>query len=104
MTTPRSPLWPNEDYDPHYTRTDLRVECAVCGFAGIDPERTGSPEIAPFTLRVTGSTYAIPVGTPADRISQVVDKEVETVYGAYATCPFCGSPRWADGSAPDLKW
>jgi len=91
-------------YNPWEVRQDERVNCSVCGFAGIDSIATQEPEQQSFTTVVTGSTYIIPVGTAADHLGSVLDKDSFTKEGARAGCPFCGSPSWGYGTAADLFW
>ena len=102
--TPHLQRHRNAAYDPHETKVDLRVRCAVCGFAGIDPLKWQELEEASLTVVTTGTTYAIPAGTAVESIASTVDVTKVTNIGTYSGCPFCGSPRWADGSAPDLRW
>lgn len=99
-TRPRIVKHYNYAYNPYEVKEDFRISCSVCGFSGIDPLRTSEPEQASFTLVVTGSVYQPEPGQPLT----VIDKEVTTVYPQGACCAFCGSPNWAWGSAPDLKW
>lgn len=94
----------NANYDPNYSRWDERVQCSVCGFRGIDPQRVQEPEKAVFTIVQTGSTYQPDAGTPVDDLGSTVDVQTERQIAAGSGCPFCGSPRWRDGSAPDLRW
>ena len=91
----------NAAYDPWATRVDMRVQCSVCGFAGIDPERWQEPDMAVYTIETTGTTYQLPVGTPVEELGDA-DKRIETRYATYAGCPLCGSPAWGWGTAPDL--
>ena len=93
----------NSGYDPYATRYDTRVRCGVCGWAGIDPEKWQEPERQVFSVVTTGSTYAPDTGDTVEDLADI-DEKNETQYGVHAGCPHCGSPRWADGSAPDLKW
>jgi len=93
----------NAGYNSWEVRVDWRWRCTVCGFAGIDPEVWQEPEQEVFSLATTGTTYQIPTGTPVEGLS-VVDRTVEKQIGVHAGCPFCGSPNWAFGSAPDLRW
>ncbi len=102
MTRPRLVTYPSYGYNPYETQVDLRVRCSVCGFAGIDPVRTSEPEQAVFTTVKTGTVYQIPVGTPADQLAMNLDSFTQV--GSRSGCPFCGSPDWAFGSAPDLQW
>ena len=99
---PRLVKHPNYAYDPWYTRPDFFVSCSVCGFRGIDVERWQEPEQEVFTMEETGTTYAVPAGTPVEGLS-AIDVVVFKNTGTYAGCPLCGSPNWASGSAPDLK-
>lgn len=92
----------NAGYDPFVDREEQYVRCSVCGFAGIDALRWQESEESTFTTVTTGSTYQIPVGTPADQMSAVVDKTTEIRYVPFASCPHCGAARFLDGSAPDL--
>lgn len=99
-TRPRLVRHVSYGYDPYEVREDHRVSCSVCGFNGIDPLRTAEPDQSPFTLTTTGTVYQ---PEPGQSLS-VIDKEVTTEYPAYGCCPLCGSPAWAWGSAPDLRW
>lgn len=89
----------NYNYDPYETKLDLRVHCSVCDFGGIDPERTQEPDRAPGHLVTTGTTYHPGFNAYDDP----PDKQVYTEIPRFSACPFCGSPRWTDGNAPDLK-
>jgi hypothetical protein len=100
---PRMRSHQNYGYNPWETKVDNLVRCSVCGFAGIDTETTQEPEQAVFSQTTTGTVYEIPTGTPVEGLS-VRDKDVFTELGANSGCPFCGSPNWAFGTAPDLLW
>jgi rubredoxin len=95
--------YPNAAYNPWEQRVDWRWSCSVCGFKGIDPEVTQEPEQAVFSTQTTGSTYSVVAGTSVEGLS-AIDKNVFTQVGTHAGCPFCGSPNWSFGSAPDLLW
>jgi hypothetical protein len=84
---PRVVAYKNSNYNPFETRVDILARCTVCGFAGIDYEKTQEPEKAVFTQVVTGTVYQIPVGTPVEGLG-IVDKDVFTQVGAYSGCPF----------------
>lgn len=99
-TRPRLVKYINYAYNPQEVKEDYRVSCSVCGFNGIDPIRTAEPEVAPFSLVITGTVYQPEPGQSLD----VIDKEVTREIPAFSACPFCGSPDWAFGQAPDLKW
>lgn len=90
----------NDAYDPWATKIDLRVQCAVCNFGGIDPERTQEPDRAPIRLETSGTRYEIGFdaldGDPPDKVT-------ESFIPAYSACPLCGSPRWRDGFAPVIR-
>ncbi len=103
-TKPRMQRYPSWGYNPWETKQDERYRCSVCGFAGIDPIVTQEPEQQSFTTVTTGSTYIIPTGTSVDDLDTVLDLDTFTQEGARAGCPFCGSPLWAYGTAPDLQW
>ncbi len=94
----------NAGYDPWAVKVDWRWRCTVCGFAGIDPERWQEPEKQVFAAVTSGSTYAPTVGDTVEELVTGIDLVVETQYGTFAGCPHCGSPNWAFGSAPDLRW
>lgn len=100
---PHLDRYTNKDYNPWEQRVDWRWRCSVCGFSGIDPELTQEPEQAVWSQTITGTTYIIPSGTPIEDLD-TIDKDVFTQVGAHSGCPFCGSPNWAFGSAPDLLW
>ena len=78
----------NGNYDPYHTKQEFFTRCTVCGWAGIDLNLyTSGVEIAP--------------------ISFTIDEEsgrAVTHVAAFAACPFCHSPKFDGGSAPDLKW
>ena len=93
----------NQAYNPWETRVDWRWRCSVCGFAGIDPEVTQEPEQEVFSTITTGTTYTVATGTPVEGLA-TIDLNVFTQWGVHTSCPFCGSPNWAFGSAPDLLW
>lgn len=93
----------NAAYNPWETKVEYFVDCTVCGFRGIDAEKWQEPEQEVITFRTSGFTYAVPAGTPVEGLS-VIDLNVFKETPAYAGCPFCGSPNWAWGSAPDLRW
>jgi hypothetical protein len=77
------------------------TDCSVCGFL-VDPLIQQEPEQAVFSIVQTGTTYAAPTGTPVEDMD-VEDLRTEAVRpGGGSGCPFCGSPRVFDGSAPDL--
>jgi rubredoxin len=95
--------YPNADYNPFESRVETFFSCSVCGFKGIDAEKWHEPEQAVFSTETTGSTYIIPAGTAVEGLS-AIDKKVFTQVGSHAACPFCGSPNWSFGSAPDLLW
>lgn len=101
---PHIQRYTSRGYDPWETRIDRRVRCNVCGFAGIDPETWQEPDKALFAISQSGDTYAPDAGSTVEEIAANVDVLTETQYATRAGCPFCGSPRWADGSAPGLKW
>ncbi len=92
----------NQDYDPEYTRPDARIRCSVCSFAGVDPYNTQEPEKAVIAIETTGTTYVPTVGDTVEELGDL-DKKTVTEGAARAGCPFCFSPRWADGSAPDIR-
>lgn len=64
-------------YDPWHTRVDERIHCSVCGFAGINPDQQQEPERAQFTIVTTGTTYAVPAGTPVEDMA-LADLRTET--------------------------
>ena len=94
----------NSAYNPFETKYDLRATCTVCGFKGIDAVATQEPEMQSFGTVTTGSVYQIPVGTPADKLSSAIDKDVFTQEGTFAGCPFCGSPNWSWARESGLQW
>lgn len=77
------------------------VRCKVCS-QYLDMERTQSPEECPTAYKVSGSIY-FAKGPGGEINMSAIDKTVEPIVPAYAACPFCGSPRWADGAAGPLK-
>ena len=80
--------YPVEGYDPDATRIERFVSCTVCGFAGIDLERwTDSLDVAPISFETDAETGRTVTSVPA-----------------FAACPFCHSPNFNGGSAPDLRW
>lgn len=102
MNRPHQRKWRSEGYNPFEMRTETYVRCAICGFAGIDAERTNEPEIAPGQQVTTGTVYQVPVGASADQLPTLLDQETITIIPKRSACAFCGSPAWAWGSAPDL--
>lgn len=72
-----------------------RVRCVVCGWPGVDAKRTGQPETTPTVYTSTGTTWH------ASDLA-LIDKVVTFTVPAYSACPFCGSPRWQDGSRGSL--
>ena len=82
MARHRPTLVPHENYgyDPWATKQDVRIRCSVCGWAGIDPLSLVEPEEAVFQIITTGSVYQAPAGTPADQLSNFIDKTTETRY------------------------
>jgi len=86
-------------YEHHKEHTpppdEDRVRCNVCGFRGIDAERTGRPETTPTVYTVTGTVY------DAHDIADI-DLVVTATVPAYAACPFCGSGNWESGNRGDL--
>lgn len=92
----------NGAYDPWATKFENYRRCSVCGF-WLDAEKLTEPDEAVFTIVTTGTTYQIPVGTPADQLAQVVDRTTEIRYIQGASCPHCGAANWATGTAPDIR-
>lgn len=84
----RMPRYTNYSFNPYETKQEYFVRCTVCGWAGIDLERYQSPpDIAPIAFEVDEES----------------GRTVTTV-AAFAACPFCHSPRYDGGTAPDLLW
>lgn len=61
-----------------------------------------------FRLSVlnTGQLHTEPLPFPLRSVEGlgVIDRDVFTIPGQGAGCPFCGSPAWSWGNAGDLKW
>ena len=73
-----------------------RTSCAVCGFKGIDRDKHQQPEVSPMQYVVVGNTYN------AHDLTNI-NLTVTPTVPAWGACPFCGSPRWSDGSPGDLR-
>lgn len=80
--------FPSFGYNPDEIKQEYFARCTVCGWAGIDLNMYQSGiEVAPIFFEIdeeTGLTV--------------------TTVAAFAACPFCGSPNFDGGSAPDLRW
>lgn len=78
----------NPAYNPDEVKSERFARCTVCGWAGIDlMVWTSGVEIAPIVFETdeeTGLTV--------------------TTVAAHSACPFCHSPNFDGGSAPDLHW
>ena len=88
MTRPRMVRRVNGNYNPWEVKQEFYVRCSVCGWAGID-----------LNLYSQGSDIA-PISFEIDAESG----RAVSVIAAFAACPFCASPRFDGGSAPDLRW
>ena len=80
--------YPSSGYDPDMVKPENFVKCTVCGWAGIDlVVYQSGVEIAPISFETDAETGL-----------------TVTTVATYAACPFCHSPNFDGGSAPDLKW
>lgn len=71
-----------------------RVQCSVCGFAGVNIT-TFPGEDFPTQYVTTGTTYE---WASPDQPLSVIDLQVLPVPNSSVSCPFCGATRYLDGS------